>query len=73
MITANTIDEHILLMAQQKKHLSECMLDEGEYAHRKKNVDGDTEVNTADLLKSVLDDFICPESQDEVRGETKSK
>lgn len=32
LITENTIDEHILNMAAQKKELSECMLEEGAYA-----------------------------------------
>ena len=36
LVTANSIEEHILKMANQKKDLSECMLAEGQYAEEKR-------------------------------------
>jgi len=36
LVTANSIEEHILKMANQKKDLSECMLAEGQYAKEKR-------------------------------------
>lgn len=60
LVSKNTIDEHILKMATQKKKLSEALLAEGSYAAKSGSYGGPSAMDVKDILKVITASVHAP-------------